>query len=104
MENFKATGVSFLYLFLIFVDGMFDGNMAFLVECRNFHLSLVEQKRQPSNVLQIFTDDGWNFPLMCRGACEYEPLLQFIPPNLCNNHVAISLKADKHFVPSDILQ
>ena len=29
---------------LTFVGDMFDGNMAVLVECHNFHLSLVEQK------------------------------------------------------------
>ena len=32
-------------LLLTFTDDMFDGNMAaFIVECHNFHLSLVEQK------------------------------------------------------------
>ena len=31
-------------MLLRFVDDMFDGNMVVLVECHNFHLSLVEQK------------------------------------------------------------
>ena len=40
-SNFKAVVISFHSLF---VDDMFDGNMAVLVECHNFQLSLVEQK------------------------------------------------------------
>ena len=34
------------------------------------------------NVSTDFTDGGWNFALMCRRACEYEPLLQLISLNL----------------------
>ena len=36
--------IAFLGWLLTFFDGMFDGNMTVLVECYNFHLSLVEQK------------------------------------------------------------
>ena len=43
-RNFKAIVISFLGLLLTFVDDMFDGNVAELVECHSFHLSLVEQK------------------------------------------------------------
>ena len=43
-RNFTAIVISFLGLLLTFVDDMFDGNMAVLNECHNFHLSLVEQK------------------------------------------------------------
>ena len=45
-RNFKAivTSWPFLGFLITFVDDMFDGNMAVLVECDNFHLSLVEQK------------------------------------------------------------
>ena len=43
-RKFNAIVVSFLSLLLTFVDDMFDGNMDTLVECHNFHLSLVEQK------------------------------------------------------------
>ncbi|PFX16123.1 hypothetical protein AWC38_SpisGene19629 [Stylophora pistillata] len=36
----------------------------------------------PEDMLEIFTGDGWAFALMCRRACEYEPLLQLIPLNI----------------------
>ena len=75
--------LSFLGLLLTFLDDMLDGNIAVLVEFCNFHLSLVEQKLDCGEMFsQIFIDDGWNFPLICRRACEYELLLQFIPLNL----------------------
>ena len=45
--------------------------------------SNVEQKHYCGQMFQlIFIDDGWNFALMCRKACEYESLLQFISLNL----------------------
>ena len=45
---------------------MFEGNMAVLVECHNFHLSPVEQKLECGQMfLQICRDEGWNFPLTC---------------------------------------
>ena len=57
--------------------------MAVLVECHNFHLSPVEQKLECGQMfLQICRDEGWNFPLTCTKACEYEPLFQFISVNL----------------------
>ena len=44
-RNFKAIVISFLGLLLLtFVDDMFHGNMAVLVEFHIFHLSFVEQK------------------------------------------------------------
>ena len=43
-RNFNAIINAFLGLLLAFVDDMFHGNMAMLVECHNFHLSLVEPK------------------------------------------------------------
>ena len=82
-RNYKAIVIWCPGLLLTFVDDMFDGNIAVLVEFHNFHFLLVEQKRDCGQMFwQIFTDDGWNFPLIFRRACEYEPLLQFIPLNL----------------------
>ena len=40
----RNTVILFLDLLLTFVDDMFDGNTAVLVDCHNFCLSLVEQK------------------------------------------------------------
>ena len=54
-RNFKATVISFLGLLLTFVDDMFDGNLAVLVECHNFHLSLVEQKLDCAQVFNRFS-------------------------------------------------
>ena len=45
MEKFQSDSYTeFPGLLLTFVVDMFDGNMAVLVEFRNFYLSLVEQK------------------------------------------------------------
>ena len=41
---FKAIVIAFFGLLITFADDMFDGNVPVLVECDNFHLSLVEQK------------------------------------------------------------
>ena len=59
---------------LTFVGDMFDGNMAVLVECHNFHLSACGTESGLRTMFyQIFTDDGWNFPLICRRACRIMP-------------------------------
>ena len=64
-RNFKAIVISFLGLLLTFTDetDMFDGNMAVLVECHNFPLSLVEQKLITTKYFNRFaqTIDSRNF-------------------------------------------
>ena len=52
--------ISFIGLLPPFVDDMLDGNMAVLVECLSLLTCVTEQ---------FYT------------ACEYEPLLQFLPLN-----------------------
>ena len=82
-RNFKAVATSFLSLLLTFVDDMFDGNMAVLVEFYNFYLSRGEKELDCGQTFsQIFTDDGWKFPLICTRADAYELLSQFIPLNV----------------------
>ena len=59
------------------------GNMAALAECHDFLPQMWNKNTVAAKCFKlIFTDDGFNFALMCRRACEYEPLLQFIPLNL----------------------
>ena len=58
---------------------MLDGDMVVLVNVT----TLVEQKLNYGQIFQqIFADSGWNFALINARACEYRPLLQFIPLNL----------------------
>ena len=54
-RNFKAIVISFLGLLLTFVDDTLAGNSAVLVECHNFHLSLVEQKLDCTQVFNRFS-------------------------------------------------
>ena len=70
---FKEMVTLFLGLVLTFADDMLYENMSVLVECHKVQLALVEQKLDCGQIFEkIFTKDGWNFPLICRRACEDE--------------------------------
>ena len=57
-------------------------------KCHKFHVACVELELDCGQMFYLtFTDDGWNFALMCRRACKYEPLLQFIPLELTSNRM-----------------
>ena len=69
--NFKAMVVSFLGLLLTFVDDMSDrwkyGRASRMSQ--QSPLTCGTETGLRPNVLTDFTDDGWNFPLICRRAC-----------------------------------
>ena len=81
MAKFESDSYLIFGLLLIFVDDMFDEKyMAVLVELS--HLICETETGLRSNILKNFTDDGCDFPLVCRRTCECKLLLQFIPLKL----------------------
>ena len=76
MEFLGHTREDILPLLRILGRKICEGKMVVLAEKHKFSPHLRTNNWMTAKFfLQILAADGWNFPLTCRKACEYEPLL-----------------------------